>query len=348
MREFHLMQQKQNIWENLLVLFCTFAVFILTVEIGARVYLHGWSSLRPSFSRSIPFVGARPRVYQKSTIGLSRELIPNQYTRFKKVIHQTNSQGLRDREYSVKKPTNTFRVAVLGDSFTMPSGVAIEDAYHTLLEERFNAESEGLQYEFINFGVGGFSLQDYLLQLQLKVPEYGPNLILIGFMPFNDVQEYSPSMKGKIIPRSNYWAYLLATVKYGKDAIHPLIKDAWNTANVSIVSPSKNNDVILENETYLRRIFAEIAAESTEKNIPVVVANLEFAPVNTLLLSLLEEITASHGMSFVDTSVHFEGIDPKSLILYRADRHANDKANRIFADVIYEHLKEDQLVPLSR
>jgi hypothetical protein len=342
------MQKQQNIWVNLLVLFCTFAVFILTVEIGARVYLHGWSSLRPSLSRSIPFVGARPGVYQKSTIGLGRELIPNQYTRFKKVIHQTNSQGLRDREYVLEKPANTFRVAVLGDSFTMPAGVAIEDAYHTLLEERFNAESETLQYEFINFGVGGYSLKDYLLQLQLKVPEYEPDLLLIGFMPFNDVQEYFPSIKGKIIPRSNYWAYLLAVVKYGKDAIHPLIKSAWNTANVSIVSPSKKNKVILENEAYLRRIFAEIAAESTEKDIPVVVANLEFVPVNTLLLSLLEEITAGHGMSFVDTSVHFKGIDPHSLILYRADRHANAKANTIFADVIYEHLKKEQLLPVSK
>ena len=44
-------------------------------------------------------------------------------------------QGLRDQEYDLQKTKNTFRVVVVGDSYTMPAGVSIEDAYHTLLEE---------------------------------------------------------------------------------------------------------------------------------------------------------------------------------------------------------------------
>jgi hypothetical protein len=342
------MQKKQNIRGNILLLVCSIAITVLAVEIGARVYYYSWDILRPSFERSIPYLGS-PDVFQPSSLhslgGHPLELKPNIRTRFRKVILETNSQGLRDREYVFEKPANTFRVAVLGDSFTMPSGVAIENAYHTLLEERFNAESETLQYEFINFAVDGYSMQDYLLHLQYKVPEYEPDLVLMGFMPGNDTQEALPSNTKKNVPRHNFWSYILAIVRHGKNAIHPQARNTWTTANLKSISPSASNTMIQKNEPYLRRMFAEIAAESTEKGIPVVVANIEYFSVNTFLLSLLEEITAEHSMSFVDTSVHFEGIDPLSLFIYRADRHANAKANRIFADVIYEHLATTNLMP---
>lgn len=307
------MRSIQNIWGNILLLICSVAITILAVELGARVYYYGWSILRPSFERSIPYLG-NPDIFQPATLvgGHHWELRPNIRTRFRKVIHQTNSQGLRDKEYSIKKPENTFRVAVLGDSFTMPSGVAIEDAYHTLLEERFNAESDGLKYEFINFAMDGYSMKDYLLHLQYKVPAYEPDLIFIGFMPGNDTQEALPLNRKKIIPRHNFWAYVLAVARHGKNAIHPQVRSTWTTANLEGISPNPLEKMIRKNEPYLRRMFAEIAEESTEKGIPVVVANIEYLTVNTVLLSLLEEITAGHGMSFLDTSVHFEGIDPKS------------------------------------
>ncbi|PIR51307.1 hypothetical protein COU78_01830 [Candidatus Peregrinibacteria bacterium CG10_big_fil_rev_8_21_14_0_10_49_24] len=338
------MREKQNIATNLLLLFCTIALFIETVEVGARVYYYGWDILRPSLGRSIPYLG-NPNISQPSSIGLSVELKPNIRTRFRKVILETNSQGLRDKEYEIKKPDNTFRVAVLGDSFTMPSGVAIEDAYHTLLEDRYNAQSYTLDYEFINFGVDGYSLKDYLLQLQHVVPPYEPDLILVGFMPGNDTQEVLPANVEKLVPASNFWAYILAVILHGKDAIHPQVHNTWSTAVAKGISPNPLDKMIRSNEPYLRKMFAQIAAETTEKGMPVLVANMEYKTVHPLLLTLLREITEEHGMSFVDTSVHFEGMDKSSLMIYRADGHTNAKANRIFADVIYEELQRSNLIP---
>lgn len=338
------MQEKQNIRVNILVLFCALALYIETTELGARVYYYGWDILRPSLGRSIPYLG-NPDIFQSSPIGLLAELKPNIRTRFRKVILETNSQGLRDREYSIKKPARTFRVAVIGDSFTMPSGVTIEDAYHTLLEERLNAQSDTFRYEFINFGTDGYSLRDYLLQLQHIVPPYEPDLVLIGFMPGNDTQKILPSRQEYIVPASNFWAYLLAVVRYGKNAIHPQVRNSWNAPKLDGISPNPRDEMIAENEPYLREMFAKIATETTAKGIPVIVANLEYKTVHPKLLSLLQKITAEHGMSFTDTSVHFKGIDPLSLIIYRADGHANAKANRIFADVIYNGLIQNNLLP---
>ena len=61
---------------------------------------------------------------------------PDLRDHFKMQPFETNSHGMRDREYSPEKPPNTFRIAVVGDSFTMGSGVAIEDVFHSRIESR--------------------------------------------------------------------------------------------------------------------------------------------------------------------------------------------------------------------
>src|ERR1700687_3491778 len=45
------------------------------------------------------------------------------------VYVKINSQGLRDREHSIAKPPGTFRVAVLGNSYTEAFQVPIEQTY---------------------------------------------------------------------------------------------------------------------------------------------------------------------------------------------------------------------------
>src|SRR5438445_807297 len=48
----------------------------------------------------------------------------------------TNSRGLRDREFAVPKPAGIFRIAVLGDSFTVGSGLVGDLRYDPLAVTR--------------------------------------------------------------------------------------------------------------------------------------------------------------------------------------------------------------------
>ncbi|MFH1799245.1 MAG: hypothetical protein ABH891_00160 [Candidatus Omnitrophota bacterium] len=73
---------------------------------------------------------SRSGLFQAGDSGINRELKPNLNRYFKMARFRTNSAGLRDKEYPIRKAPGTFRVAVLGDSFTMPAGVEIEDAFH--------------------------------------------------------------------------------------------------------------------------------------------------------------------------------------------------------------------------
>jgi hypothetical protein len=71
---------------------------------------------------------------------------------------RTNSQGMRDREYSLKKPPGTFRVALVGDSIGAGWGVNAEDRFESILEKTWDARARarsGSNVEIINCAVPG-------------------------------------------------------------------------------------------------------------------------------------------------------------------------------------------------
>ena len=112
------------------------------------------------------------------------ELIPNTSVIFKKVSLEINQFGHRDRsDYTETKPEGTFRIALVGGSNTMGSGVLVELVFANLLEERLNAELGGSAYdrfEVINFSVGGYHLPERVFMLQNKVGAFEPDLILVS------------------------------------------------------------------------------------------------------------------------------------------------------------------------
>lgn len=105
-----------------------------------------------------------------------------------------NADGLRDKEYSLDKPENVFRVAVIGDSITFGHGVNQDQTYAKHLEwllKKYNHANT--TYEIINFGVTGYNSSQIVEQVKAKVLKYQPDLILYGYC-LNDPQEYSLEM----------------------------------------------------------------------------------------------------------------------------------------------------------
>lgn len=102
-----------------------------------------------------------------------------------------SSAGVRDRERSVVKPTDVWRIAVLGDSYTEALQVA-EDKRFTSVIERLLAECDaggGRRVEVLNFGVSGFgTAQEYLL-LRGRVLRYAPDVVVLAFLPGNDITD---------------------------------------------------------------------------------------------------------------------------------------------------------------
>jgi hypothetical protein len=134
---------------------------LVGLEFGYRAYLYGFDSLSPRVIDSLHPLGKSGLVQPSRYRDLGFELKPNLDAFYKKRVFRTNSRGLRDDEYRVEKLAGTFRIAAVGDSYTMGTGVAIGDAYHSLVEDRLNRSSGGGRFEVINFGVGGYQLDQY-------------------------------------------------------------------------------------------------------------------------------------------------------------------------------------------
>jgi hypothetical protein len=112
---------------------------------------------------------------------------PNTRGIFKGTFFRTNSFGIRGPEYAMPKPDGVFRIVVIGDSFTMGSGVREEEAYPALLETMLNDTKPGRRYEVINLGLGGLNLKGSVTRLEQIGLRYQPDMIAYGWT-YNDIE----------------------------------------------------------------------------------------------------------------------------------------------------------------
>ena len=110
-----------------------------------------------------------------------------------------NSSGFRGPEFTKTKPKSTFRIAVLGDSFTESLQVNHDQTWIKLLENQLLKDQcldpklyENL--EVMNFGVGGYGTGQALLTWEHHAIDFSPNMVLLAFYPGNDFEdnEYKP------------------------------------------------------------------------------------------------------------------------------------------------------------
>jgi hypothetical protein len=105
---------------------------------------------------------------------------------------EINQEGFRDKNHPLIKPPHTFRIAFLGDSFTAAEQVEEPESFvrrtETLLND-FLAQKgiKDFQVEVVNFGIGGFEIQQYVLCYENYVKKYKPDLLVMASFVHNDI-----------------------------------------------------------------------------------------------------------------------------------------------------------------
>lgn len=89
----------------------------------------------------------------------------------------TNSLGLRGPEVMVPKPSDRYRVLVLGDSFTFGWGVERDDAWHAVMARALRGPGHR-ELEVIAAGVPGWSPPQQFVFLEQRGLDLQPDLVL--------------------------------------------------------------------------------------------------------------------------------------------------------------------------
>ncbi len=110
-----------------------------------------------------------------------------------------NADGFRDRVYSREPPAGVIRVAVLGDSYTMGDGVALEDTYTKQLEARLSASRA---CEVVNCGVSATNSTNQLGLLGPVLSRYRPRIVVLGYN-VNDFY-YARETRFQVLERAGY------------------------------------------------------------------------------------------------------------------------------------------------
>jgi hypothetical protein len=99
-------------------------------------------------------------------------------------LYRANSDGLRgEAEYNLDPRPGVLRIAIYGDSFTHGDEVVFEDTWGYQLE--LLLDEMGMDTEVINFGVGGYGMDQAYLRWQHFGRQYGPDIVLFGFQAEN-------------------------------------------------------------------------------------------------------------------------------------------------------------------
>lgn len=109
---------------------------------------------------------------------LMQELAPNSSINFNTTKIHINSQGLRDKEYALTKSPGMIRVAVMGASYEMGTGVNDDEVFEQITEKWLNKYS-GQKYELLNFAVPMYSVLQNKYVCENKIKKFNVDVAVI-------------------------------------------------------------------------------------------------------------------------------------------------------------------------
>ena len=269
----------------------------------------------------------------------------------KKYVH-LNNDGIRDRDFSLEKPSDTFRIAVLGDSFTFGNGIKnINKIYPKILEKKLNAGGNQ-KYEVLNFALPGKDTEDEIEILKNKALKYDPDIVILGYV-LNDFKlvdkETLKSSHLTIIPWLGFWlrnffyTYVYFEIKTNRLLENFKLKDT----ETEIV---KNNLNSQKNQEANRKLFNELGLLAKDKDIEVIVVifplisdfnNYQFLDFS----DFIKNTSLENNFKVIDILEVYKDYSPSELIINKYDAHPNEFGHELAANYILEIFKKENIIP---
>jgi lysophospholipase L1-like esterase len=247
----------------------------------------------------------------------------------------TNSFGYVGPQWTLHKPSNTRRIALLGDSVTEGLRIKPYLRFGNLLENRLNASipnGSSQRFEVLNFSVDGYVLSQILDVAVEDVPRFQPDTYVLALTELSVFRGWDTHLVDLIA--------LNANLKYG------ILRQIAGQAHASPV----DDDYMLHAKlapfrmTALREILSQLKSAAEQHHaefVVVLVPTLEDADLSHKRFEGIPELLQSLGITTVNLLDTFDRIpNLMPLRMYRWDVHPNPLGHAMIADNLYVKLRQ--------
>jgi len=168
---------------EIILIVSSISITLLFLEICSRVWLNYFAN-SDQYRKYVLYTDVKPENYQWTKHHyLGYYPTPN----YRNGLTYHNSLGYRNKEFPLKKPPGIFRIVALGGSSTYTIKVDDNEKMFTAELEKILKDKYGYEsVEVINAGVGGYNSWESLINLQFRVLDIDPDLVII-YHGTNDV-----------------------------------------------------------------------------------------------------------------------------------------------------------------
>ena len=326
------------------------AVSLLAVE--ALVRILGQEAAQPTGLKLTIPAPPDPELLGLPVITQVRELRqPNARGVNAGVLYRSNSLGIRGPDYSRQPPPGVFRITVSGDSVTMGYGVREEDAYPAVLERLLNAGSGDYRFEVINLGISGLNILHSLRRLETKGRLYNPDLVVYGFT-LNDIegggyvrntpeaqQRYSALLHRHADSRSRLLSLVWPRLVILAGSIQPLEGSYTKALDNNYFHNHKTRSRLNEGLDRLAKV-GRIDGVCAHVFMHTRLEQLVFLHPYRRFYRLIEKKATARGLTVTQSYPKLRWHFAESLRRAALDPHPNVEGHRLFAEALYEGLRE--------
>jgi D-alanyl-lipoteichoic acid acyltransferase DltB (MBOAT superfamily) len=289
----------------------------------------------------------RPREWTESLVaaglaqparGLQYDLRPNAKGHFKGALLQTNQWGLHDQEYSQTPPPGAIRIAVLGASHTMGSGVERDKTFEAILEQRLNRDRErtdSVHYEILNFAVYGYNPIEQIRVLNDKVFRFEPDVVFyVGH----------PEDSKRVVQ------FVGQLARNPADLGHEYLSEIVKQSGIDAHTPPRLVNRRLEpyGDEILSWVHRTLVSDCRQRMIHPVWVLLPMVPESASATNSSRDLRIAQdaGFTVLDLTDVYDGHNRQELWIAEWDAHPNDLGHKLVGDRLYDlvHQRKESIL----
>ena len=267
-------------------------------------------------------------------------------------IREPNFRGFEPR---LSRHTDTYRILVVGDSFSWGHGVHPEDSFPRRLETRLDTVSRGDDFEVVNWSRPGWNTVVEYRSVEASIDKISPDLLLLTFVlndpePFDlkklavlrtELRRGEPRLPPSAYLYRNSQFYAMVWDRIENTRIHR----AYSTYYHSLYEGPDWKNCLKALESF-RDLAHARSIPMAVILFPIFDSPMDDAYAYTDLHDKIREVGQSLGIPVLDLLEAYRGVDVYRLALVPyTDAHPNELAHRIAADFILDYLARARLVP---